>query len=235
MFRKNCINQTNNDVRLLQRGLCVLPAVCLCLLPLTGCNKQTAPATDVTLTIDDEGFLSFSGGGEDDQSEIDRLNHDIEELIEEYHDTLDDEERTWTVCSTLDSTEHILQGTIYISKDETSLLSGAQTSGQLASFAYDVQNHLGFTAQDALESDPLTGVELSTKVQQAFSVLEPGAELISTEMQGFVLNDDATTHFLYMRIEEEPDPENPGDLPVERFYLYDPAVDAMAELEWPAE
>lgn len=233
MFRKNCISQMNKGVHYQQGVLCALPAFCLVLWNLTGCGETTAPATAVTLNITDDGFLTFSGGGEADHSEIERLNDEIGELIEEYQATLDDDEQTWTVTSTLSTGDRILQGTIYISKEESTLLSGDVHSRQLASFAYDTQTHTGYTAQDALESDPMDSVELSTRVHKAFRVLEPNAELYSTEMQGFLLNDDASTEFLYMRIEEEPDPENPADEATEMFYLYDPAVDAMAELDWP--
>lgn len=211
----------------------MLSAVCLTAMTVIGCSEPATPAADVTLTITEEGFLTFGGGGEEDLSEMERLNHEIEELAEEYRETLQDDERTWDVISTLCNSDRILQGTIYIRKQESSLLSGDTNTRQLASFAYDTQSHTGYTAQDVLESDPLSSVELSTKVHKAFSVLEPNAELLSTEMQGFLLSDDATTEFLYMRIEEEPDPENPADEPTEMFYLYDPAVDAMAELEWP--
>lgn len=215
-----------------------LPIVCLFAANIMGCGKSSVQETttqeaDVTLSITDEGFLVFAGGGEEDQDEIERLNEEIGELIEEYRDTLDDNERNWTVTSELHHGNRVLQGTIYIDKEDSSLLSGTIESRQLASFAYDIETHTGYDAQDALEADPLTGVDLATRVQKAFRVLESDADLIATDMQGFLLNDDVTTEFLYMRIEYEPDPENPGELPTEQFYLYDPGVDAMAVLEWP--
>lgn len=213
--------------------LCVLPVGLFVATVLSGCSERTEPATEIVLTITDEGFLQFSGGGADDEEELDRLNDEIEQLVDEYHETLDDNEINWTVCSQLASGDRVLQGTIYITKDQASLLSGAQQSRQLASFAYDTQTHTGYTALDALREDPLTGVDLSTRVQKAFRALEPDAELLSTEMQGFLLNDNATTQFLYMQIEMDPDPENPGERPTEQFYLYDPDVDAMAIIEWP--
>lgn len=212
-----------------------MPVVCMFALILSGCEETPVKETAVTLQATDEGFLAFSGGGESDLEEVERLNHEIEHLIDEYHETLGDENRTWTVTCQVNSTDRILQGTIYITKEEISLLGISEDTRQLASFAYDTQEHHGYTAQDTLETDPLTGVELSTKVQQAFSVLEPNAELLSTEMQGFLLNDDATTQFFYMRVEEDPDTEDPDNDTYERFYLYDPVVDAMAELAWPTE
>lgn len=235
MFRRKVIRQTNNGVDLGREAVCILPAACLLLIGLTGCGETPAPATDVTLSVTEEGFLTFEGGGEEDLSEITRLNEEITSLVDEYRETLQDDEENWTVTSTIDVGERILQGTIYIHKEESSLLSGNTESRQLASFAYDTQEHVGYTAQDALEADPLSGVELATRVQQAFSVLEPDAALLSTDMQGFVLNDDATTEFLYMRIESELDSEHPGENTVEQFYLYDPAVNAMTELTWPTD
>lgn len=215
---------------LTRRGLA---AACLVAGLLAGCGQTKAPSGPVTLTVTDEGFLSYAGGGAEDEEEIERLNAEIQVLVDEYRETLDDTDRKWTVTSEITSGDRILQGTIYITKEETSLLSGDTSSRQLASFAYDTETHTGYTAQDALEADPLTGVELSTNVKQAFNVLEPGAELLTTEMQGFVLNDDATTEFIYMRIESDADPEDGVETPIEQFYLYDPSVDAMAALDWP--
>lgn len=218
------------------RALGTVTAACLVMSLFTGCGQtQTPAAQPVTLRITQDGFLQFSGGGEEDAEEIERLNEDIAELVDEYQETLDDDGRTWTVVSQSDLGERILQGTIYITRKESSLLMGEQTTHQLASYAYDTETHTGYTAQDALEADPLTGVELSTRVKKAFNTLEPEAELLTTEMQGFVMTEDATTEFLYMRVESDEDAEDPDNLPIEQFYLYDPGVDAMSALAWPTE
>lgn len=233
MFSQKCTMQLNKVRRIRRVSVQAMGIVCLLALEICGCGREAVPESDVTIQVTGEGFLTFTGGGEADLEEIERLNGEISRIVDEYRETLDDEECKWTVTSRIDSGARILQGTIYIRKEESSLLSGTIESRQIASFAYDTETHIGYTAQDALEADPLTGVDLATRVKKAFNVLEPDAELLQTEMQGFLLNDDATTEFLYMRIEETPDAENPGEDPIERFYLYDPAIDAMAELDWP--
>lgn len=185
------------------------------------------------MDVTDEGLLSFNGGHEEDISEIERLNSEINKIADEYHETLEEDDKTWTVMSLTENGDRILQGTIYINRQETSLLGERQESRQLASFAYDLEQHRGFTALDALEEDPMTSVELATRTNKAFNTLEPEAQLLQTEMQGFVLNDNATTKFLYMRIESEIYPENQETQQVEEFYLYDPSIDAMAQIDWP--
>lgn len=190
--------------------------------------------SDAGIYSTSDDFFTFSSTTPADEPEIDRLNDELDSLRKKYERLTASGEETWNVDSRVAASERVLQGTIYVTDTWTGLTGEPRTERWLASYGFDKQTHTGYTAKDALKESGMTGVDLSTKVEQALRTLDPDAELRSTEMQGFQLDSQTgKIKFIYMRVMVRVTDDQGEETDEERFYLYDPAALAMQQMNWP--
>ncbi len=209
------------------RYLCTICSLIVLTLGIQGCAPKTSTPSKAGIRNTNDGFFEFYGGGEEDEEALEHLNKEITDLREEYAKTLEDDNDTWTVVSKISASDRILQATVYIKQDHINLLGNEETVRYVSSYAFDKKLHKGYDALEALQAGKLSGVDLSRKIDKAFRTLEPNGVIHSTEMQGFFLDENTgDVKFIYMRVEAD----FGGEDYEERFYLYDPLVDAMEAL-----
>lgn len=162
---------------------------------------------------------------------MEKLNEILESARNDYAVDLSSDRKLMMTHTDVTSGSQVLQITYYQTEYTTSLTGKIEKKRNLCSLAYDIRSDEAITPVEALESTGMTGIELSQLVSDDFSQLGEEGELHSTDMQGFLLDEDGNVTKIYMKLETDRD----EDEYEEEFFVVDPKTGTMSRLSWPED
>jgi len=165
---------------------------------------------------------------------MEELNDEIRSVSTEYSAAKSKEYKNLVVATTASRTKKYLQATVYTISYESSWLGSdnvlQEKDRNLYSVAYDVQNDRAILCEDALEMTGMTGVELSVSMEDAFRDRTLKGQLRSTDMQGFLLDDNGSVCSIFMKLTYRPEG---SDETKTAFVSFDPDTKKVTKLGFP--
>ena len=212
-------------------------AVMLFVLPAAGCSRAgttgVIPRLEFVPVLDDDGDELPGGavlpefvneGGEPDEAMV-KLNGEIDSIREDYAEAVLDPAKDAQLHVESQRSDSSLGTTIYLKTTQQTLSGKEKVVRDLASFGYDCETREAVLAPDALERTGMNGVELSTKMEDAVRSGRIRGNLLSTEMEGFLLN-GKNVELLYMKLLLVQDNREPEDA----FFSYNPETGEITDI-----
>lgn len=205
------------------RHLLIMTILISAVLCTAGCSEKQAADVEVQVVsydansgaiVDIPKFVQKDGDDSSVESRLNKLNGETDKLMNLFDDAQENDERRFE-CHVADTSTKgsYVQTTCWWNEQGSIMNDGTN----LMTLAYDMDSNTAITCKEALKMTNLTGVDLVQSVADAYKKNIAKGQVISTDMQGFVISKKGNVTQIYMKLMVRSETDGTEE---EHFYSY---------------